>query len=106
MISFLKPKVPIMAGYLLEKELKYLYTTFQQQNTQNGPFVAIIGGAKVNSKLSVLKSLLEKVDYLVIGGAMVFTFLKALGLEIGKSKIEINQIKNAKDILKLAKENR
>ncbi len=74
-----------VAGFLMEKEMKYLG---QALNKPAHPFVAIIGGAKISGKLEVLKSLLQRVDTLLIGGAMAYTFLKAQGKEIGDSLCE------------------
>lgn len=68
------------------------------------PFLAILGGAKVSDKISVIESLLEKVDSIIIGGAMAFTFLKSKGYEVGKSLVEEDKIGVAKDILKKAEE--
>nr|ACF24541.1 phosphoglycerate kinase 1 [Gymnochlora stellata] len=77
--NYLKPSV---AGFLLEKELEYLEGAVAEPAR---PFAAIVGGSKVSSKIGVIESLLEKVDKLIIGGGMVFTFLKARGLEVGSS---------------------
>ena len=90
------------AGYLLQKEIEYLGKAVQ--NPQR-PFTAVIGGAKVSSKIGVLESLLEKVDTLLIGGAMSYTFLKALGNNVGKSLVEEDKIDIAKQIIDRAKEN-
>ncbi len=83
-------------GFLMEKELKYLEGALK--NPQR-PLLAIIGGAKVSTKIGVLKNLLNKVDNLVIGGGMCFTFYKAKGLEIGKSLCEDDFIGEAKQLL-------
>jgi len=88
------------AGFLLEKEIDFLGKHFTQPPH---PFYAIIGGAKVSSKLGVLKSLLSKVDALFIGGGMAYTFLKAQGLEIGDSLFETELLKTAKEFLDEAK---
>ncbi len=87
-------------GLLMEKEVSFLQKTF---NNPKRPFMAIIGGAKVSTKIGILKSLLEKADILFIGGAMAYTFLKAQGKKIGKSLCEDEFITNAVEILDLAK---
>jgi len=80
------PKLlPAFAGLLLEKELNALHGLF---SSPERPLVAVLGGAKLSDKLGVVKNLLKKVDKLVIGGALAFTFFKAQGLEIGKSKCD------------------
>lgn len=86
-----------MAGFLLEKEIKFLGDTVE--NPQK-PFVAIVGGAKVSGKLEVLKSLIEKVDTILIGGGMAYTFLKTQGHQIGNSLVEEDLLDTAKQILK------
>ena len=96
--SFLSPSV---AGLLLQKELDYLQNTI---NNPKRPFAAIVGGSKVSSKISVIESMLSKVDKLVLGGGMVFTFLKAKGYNVGNSLVEDDQIKLAQKIEILAKE--
>lgn len=95
--GFMKDK---MAGYLLEKEIKFLGDTVANPVK---PFVAIVGGAKVSGKLEVLKSLIEKCDTILIGGGMAYTFYKAQGIEIGNSLVEDELIDTAKQILKDAK---
>jgi phosphoglycerate kinase len=87
------------AGYLMQKELKYLGMALTNPKR---PFVAILGGAKISGKIDVIENLLDKVDVLLIGGGMAFTFNKALGKEIGKSLLEPDKIDLAKDILKKA----
>jgi phosphoglycerate kinase len=89
-----------MAGYLLEKEIKFLGDTVANPVK---PFLAIIGGAKVSGKLEVLTSLIEKVDTILIGGGMAYTFLKAQGHSIGNSLVEEELIETAKEILTTAK---
>ncbi|MFV0341137.1 MAG: phosphoglycerate kinase [Parachlamydiaceae bacterium] len=84
-------------GFLLEKERKALS---QLLNDPKRPFLAILGGAKVSSKLGVIHSLLEKVDVLAIGGAMAFTFLKAKGMQVGSSLVEDSLIKEAEGVIK------
>jgi phosphoglycerate kinase len=88
------------AGFLLDKEIQFLGSTLV---TPKLPFVALVGGAKVSSKLGVLTSLLAKADCILIGGAMAFTFLKAQGYSIGNSLFEEKLINEAKHLLKDAK---
>lgn len=83
-------------GYLMKRELDYLGTALA--NPQR-PFVAIIGGSKVSSKIDVIQSLLPKVDKLLLGGGMTYTFLKAQGLEIGRSIFEADKVEFAKSLL-------
>ncbi|GHV16453.1 phosphoglycerate kinase [Spirochaetia bacterium] len=93
--------VPVsVAGFLMEKEVNYLEPIVT--NPQK-PLVAIIGGAKVSSKIAVLESLLKNASALVIGGGMAYTFLKAQGHKVGKSLIEDDQLDTAKSILDAAK---
>jgi phosphoglycerate kinase len=87
------------AGLLMQKELEYLGRAVSNPEK---PFVAIIGGAKVSDKIDVLRNLLSKVDALLIGGAMAYTFLKAQGQQVGKSLVEEDKIDLAKDLLKSA----
>ena len=94
--AHLKPSV---AGFLLEKELEYLGSTVDNPTR---PFAAIVGGSKVSSKIGVIESLLEKVDTLIIGGGMVFTFLKARGYSVGSSLVEEDNIELAKSLEKIA----
>jgi len=91
--------LPAYAGFLIEKELKFLGEALADPKR---PFVAIIGGAKISGKLEVLKSLLDKVETLIVGGGMAYTFFKARGVEVGKSIVEEDLIKEAKEILKAA----
>jgi len=88
------------AGLLMEKELKYLGRALQNPER---PFVAILGGAKVSDKIGVIQNLLTKVDVLIIGGGMAYTFLKAQGDAVGKSLVEEDKIGLAKDLLQQAK---
>ena len=90
-----------VSGFLLEKEIQYLGSAVENPVR---PFVAILGGAKVSDKLAVVKNLLTKVDTLIIGGGMAYTFLKAQGKQIGNSLCEDDQIGYANDMLALAKE--
>lgn len=90
---------PAVSGFLLEKELQFLGDAVDNPVR---PFVAILGGAKVSDKLAVVKNLLGKVDTIVIGGGMAYTFLKAKGQEVGKSLCEDEQLGYAKEMLELA----
>lgn len=92
---------PAVAGFLLEKELEYLGQALAQPDH---PFVAVIGGAKVSDKIGVIENLLTKVDSLVIGGGMAYTFLQAQGRPVGQSMVETDRIELAKQLLKQAKE--
>ncbi len=89
------------AGYLMQNELKYLGMALVEPER---PFVAVLGGAKISGKIDVITNLMDKVDALLIGGGMAFTFYKAMGKEIGKSLLEADKIDLAKKILKTAKE--
>lgn len=95
---YLKPAV---AGFLIEKELQYLQNAIE--NPQR-PLAAIIGGSKVSSKITVIETLLEKVNKLLIGGGMIFTFYKARGLSVGKSLVEDEFLELAKTLEVQAKE--
>ena len=88
------------AGLLMEKELEYLGRALQNPER---PFVAILGGAKVSDKIAVIENLLTKVDALIIGGAMAYTFLKAAGAQVGKSLVEDDKLELARKILQDAK---
>jgi phosphoglycerate kinase len=88
------------AGLLMEKELNYLGKALESPTR---PFVAILGGAKVSDKIEVIDNLLSKVDALLIGGGMAYTFLKAKGQEVGKSLVEADKIDVAKEALAKAK---
>lgn len=90
-----------MLGYLMEKEVKAINNVLK--NAQH-PFTAIIGGSKVSSKLGVIKNLLDKVDNLIIGGGMGYTFIKAQGGHIGKSLHEDDLMPEAQNVIKAAKE--
>lgn len=93
--------LPSVAGFLIEKELDALDRGI---NAPKRPLVAIIGGAKVSSKIGVLTKLMEKVDTILIGGAMTYTFIKAQGGNVGRSLVEDDKIDVANQILKLAEE--
>jgi len=84
------------AGFLMEKELDYLVGALANPKK---PFIAIIGGAKVSDKILVIENLLGKVDQLIIGGGMAYTFLKAQGYEIGKSLVEPDRLEMARELL-------
>ena len=94
--------LPAVAGFLMEKELVFLQEKVVDHPEK--PFVAIIGGAKVSSKIAVLESLLSKVNEMIIGGGMAYTFQKSQGQKIGDSLVEDDMIDTAKSILKKAEE--
>lgn len=87
---------PRAAGLLLQKELKYLSETIENARK---PFVAVLGGAKVSDKLGAIRNLSGKVDSILIGGAMAYTFLKANGVDVGSSRTEDDMLDQAKDII-------
>ncbi|MGL4394317.1 MAG: phosphoglycerate kinase [Brevinema sp.] len=93
--------LPAAAGLLMEKELNFLED--KVLNSPEHPFVAIVGGAKVSSKIGVIENLLSKTDAIVIGGGMAFTFFKAMGYPVGASLVEDDQIETAKKIMDAAK---
>ena len=93
--------LPAVSGFLIEKELQFLGNAISNPER---PFVAILGGAKVSDKIGVIDSLLEKVDTLMIGGGMAYTFFKAQGYEVGDSICELDKLDLAKDLMKKAKE--
>ena len=92
--------LPAVAGFLIGKELDFLGSAVENPKR---PFVAILGGAKVKDKIGVITNLLEKVDTLIIGGGMAYTFQKAMGKEIGKSLLDEERIDLAKDLMEEAK---
>jgi phosphoglycerate kinase len=92
---------PSAAGFLLEKEIKYLGLALAYPDH---PFVAVIGGAKVSDKIAVIENLLDKVDTLIIGGGMAYTFLQAKGRPTGKSLVEADKISLAKELIQKAGE--
>ena len=96
--QFLEARV---CGYLIQKELDFLGSAVENPER---PFLAILGGAKVSSKLGVISNLLEKVDTLIIGGGMGYTFLKAMGHNIGTSLVEEDKIEYANEMMAKAKE--
>lgn len=93
--------LPAVSGYLIKKEIEVMGAALESPER---PFVAILGGAKVSDKIGVITNLLDKVDTLLIGGGMAFTFFKAKGIEIGKSLLEEDKVELAKDLMKQAKE--
>ncbi len=97
--SYMKESV---AGLLMEREIEYLGNAVEKPTR---PFVAILGGAKVSDKLAVVKNLLDKVDTLIIGGGMAYTFLKAQGHDVGKSLCETEQLGYALEMIEKAKAN-
>lgn len=92
---------PSVAGRLIEKELKYLG---QALDAPERPFVAILGGAKISGKIDVLENLFNKVDTVLIGGAMIFTFFRAQGYAVGKSLVEDDKVELAAHLLQTARE--
>lgn len=89
------------AGLLMEKELEYLGRALESPER---PFVAILGGAKVSDKLEVIENLLPRVDRLLVGGAMAYTFFKSCGVPVGRSRVEDNKLAAARDIIQRASE--
>ncbi len=88
------------AGYLMQKELDYLGSALANPKR---PYCAILGGAKISGKIDVINNLIDKVDTLIVGGGMAFTFLKAQGKEIGKSLLEVEKLDLAKELLEKVK---
>ncbi|CAH9105099.1 unnamed protein product [Cuscuta epithymum] len=95
--KYLKPAV---AGFLMQKELDYLVGAV---SSPKKPFAAIVGGSKVSTKIAVIESLLEKVDLLLLGGGMIFTFYKAQGYKVGSSLLEEDKFELAKSLIEKAK---
>ena len=93
--------LPAVSGFLIEKELNFLGSKLENPAR---PFVAILGGKKVSDKIGVINSLLEKVDTLMIGGAMAYTFFKAQGYNVGNSICELDKLDLAKELLEKAKQ--
>jgi phosphoglycerate kinase len=89
------------AGFLMQKEIEYLSNALENPAR---PFVAILGGAKVSDKIGVIENLLNKVNQILIGGGMAYTFLKAQGIPIGKSLCEEDKLELAKQLLQKARE--
>ncbi len=94
--------LPAYAGYLIQKELEIMGGALENPKR---PFVAILGGAKVSDKMEVVRNLLSKVDAVLIGGGMAYTFLKSKGMEIGKSIVENDKLGLALELLALAEQN-
>ena len=92
--------LPAVAGFLMEKEIKFLGTALENPER---PFVAILGGKKVSDKIGVIDSLLEKVDTLMIGGGMAYTFFKSMGYNVGNSICELDKLDLAKELMEKAK---
>ena len=88
--------LPSVAGFLLEEEIKYLKESLENPKS---PFVAILGGAKVSDKINLIKNLLDKIDSIVIVGAMANTFIKSMGKEVGKSLVEDDKLDLARQII-------
>lgn len=95
--------LPSAMGYLIEKELKIIGKVLDMPQK---PFIAILGGAKVSDKIGVIENLINKVDALIIGGGMAYTFLKSKGYEIGKSLLETDKIELAANLIRKAEEKR
>ena len=93
--------LPAVCGYLIKKEIEFMGGALENPAR---PFVAILGGAKVSDKIGVIENLIDKVDSLIIGGGMAYTFLKAKGYKIGNSICEDDKLDLAKDLMKKAKE--
>jgi len=93
--------IPGVAGLLMKKEIEIMGKALESPER---PFICILGGAKVSDKIGVIKNLMTKVDGFLIGGGMMFTFLKALGYETGKSIVEDDKLELAKEIMNMAKE--
>lgn len=92
--------LPAVSGFLIEKELKFLGDSLANPER---PFMAILGGRKVSDKIGVIESLLEKVDVLMIGGAMAYTFFKSMGYNVGNSVCELDKLDLAKELMEKAK---
>ena len=93
--------LPAVCGFLIEKEVQMLGDSL---NNPERPFVAILGGAKVSDKIKVIENLIEKADSIIIGGGMTYTFLKAMGYNVGNSICELDRLDIAKETMKKAKE--
>ena len=92
--------LPAVSGFLIEKELKFLGSALENPER---PFMAILGGKKVSDKIGVINALLEKVDVLMIGGAMAYTFFKSMGYEVGNSICELDKLDLARELMEKAK---
>ena len=93
--------LPAVSGFLIEKEINFMGNALENPER---PFMAILGGKKVSDKIGVIEALLEKVDTLLIGGAMAYTFFKSMGYNVGDSICELDKLDLAQDIMKKAKE--
>ena len=93
--------LPAVSGFLIEKELNFMGDAL---NNPQRPFMAILGGRKVSDKIGVIEALLEKVDTLMIGGAMAYTFFKAMGYGVGNSICELDKLDLAKELMEKAKQ--
>jgi len=93
--------LPAVAGFLIEKELEFLHKLMQKPEK---PFFTILGGAKVSSKIGLIQNIINKVDKILIGGGMAYTFLKAQGLDVGKSIVEEDFVLKAKELLETYKD--
>ena len=93
--------LPAVSGFLIEKELNFMGDAL---NNPERPFMAILGGRKVSDKIGVIEALIEKVDTLMIGGAMAYTFFKAMGYEVGNSICELDKLDLAKELMAKAEE--
>src|SRR5699024_12583842 len=93
--------LPAAAGLLMEKEINALGNALENPER---PFTSIIGGDKVNDKINVIDNLLGKVDHLIVGGGLAYTFIKAQGYEIGKSLLEEDKLDLAKEFMQKAKD--
>ena len=93
--------LPAVSGFLMEKEINFLGTALENPER---PFVAILGGKKVSDKIGVIDSLLEKVDTLMIGGGMAYTFFKSMGYNVGNSICELDKLDLAKELMEKAKD--
>ena len=91
--------LPAVSGFLIEKELNFLGTALENPER---PFMAILGGKKVSDKIGVIEALIEKVDVLMIGGAMAYTFFKSMGYEVGNSICELDKLDLAQELMKKA----
>ena len=91
--------LPAVSGFLIEKELNFLGTALENPER---PFMAILGGKKVSDKIGVIEALIEKVDVLMIGGAMAYTFFKSMGYEVGNSMCELDKLDLAQELMKKA----
>ena len=92
--------LPAVSGFLIEKELNFLGNALENPER---PFMAILGGKKVSDKIGVIRALLEKVDVLMIGGAMAYTFFKSMGYNVGNSICELDKLELAKELMEEAK---